>query len=99
MNHAVLTAAILILSLPASAQEPAQEPMTFKGYPCTQDCSGHKAGYEWAQKKAILAEEDCGGNSNSFIEGCKIWAREQSALIPSDDGFFDIPSEGVTIFE
>jgi len=37
---------------------------------CTDDCSGHIAGYEWAQDKDIDNEDDCGGYSQSFIEGC-----------------------------
>lgn len=45
---------------------------TFYGYECqTSDCSGHKAGYEWAKNKNITEYENCGGNSESFIEGCK----------------------------
>lgn len=45
---------------------------TFYGYECqTSDCEGHKAGYKWAKDKGITEYEDCGGKSNSFIEGCK----------------------------
>jgi hypothetical protein len=44
---------------------------TFYGYECKGDCSGHKAGYEWAENKNITEYDDCGGNSESFIEGCK----------------------------
>ena len=50
---------------------------TFKGKDCTVDCSGHKAGYNWAAKKGINNPDDCGGKSNSFIEGCKAYAEEQ----------------------
>jgi len=50
---------------------------TFKGSSCTGDCSGHKAGYDWAEKKGITDPSDCGGNSDSFVEGCKSYAREQ----------------------
>jgi len=50
----------------------------FHDYPCTVDCSGHEAGYEWAEKKGIEDPDDCGGNSNSFIEGCRAWAEEQA---------------------
>lgn len=38
------------------------------GYPCTQDCSGHEAGYEWAEENDITYPDDCGGSSQSFIE-------------------------------
>lgn len=46
---------------------------TFHGYPCTKDCSGHEAGYEWAQDKGLYSYDDCSGNSNSFIEGCEAY--------------------------
>jgi hypothetical protein len=54
-------------------QEPSQ---TFYNYECTDDCSGHEAGYNWAEKKGISDSNDCGGNSNSFIEGCKAYVDE-----------------------
>ncbi len=50
--------------------------LTFKGYACTDDCSGHEAGYNWAEEKGISDENDCGGNSNSFIEGCVSFVEE-----------------------
>ena len=37
---------------------------------CVGDCSGHQAGYEWAQENSISSERDCDGNSDSFNEGC-----------------------------
>ena len=63
MKYVIAVIIALLLSGPASAE-------SFKGYDCTQDCSGHKAGYEWAQRKNISDAADCRGNSNSFIEGC-----------------------------
>jgi hypothetical protein len=30
---------------------------TFGGYECTDNCSGHKAGYKWAEAKGITDEE------------------------------------------
>lgn len=53
------------------------EVQTFNGYECTDDCSGHEAGYNWAEEKGIIDPEDCGGNSSSFIEGCESYAEEQ----------------------
>jgi hypothetical protein len=32
-------------------EEPLAE-LRFKGSECTQDCSGHRAGYEWSQRRA-----------------------------------------------
>ena len=37
---------------------------------CTDDCSGHQAGYEWAQDNSVSSESDCDGKSDSFNEGC-----------------------------
>ena len=50
-------------------------PNTFAGYECTQDCSGHEAGYAWAEEHDISDGEDCDtagehSNSPSFAEGC-----------------------------
>lgn len=33
------------------AEEEQLDELTFKGSPCTVDCSGHRAGYEWYQRK------------------------------------------------
>ena len=50
-------------------------PNAFAGYECTEDCSGHEAGYAWAEEHDISNEEDCDtagehSNSPSFAEGC-----------------------------
>jgi hypothetical protein len=52
------------------------EPDTFNGYDCTDDCSGHEAGYNWAEENGIYDEYDCDGNSNSFNEGCTSYVEE-----------------------
>jgi hypothetical protein len=49
---------------------------TFYGYNCTEDCSGHNAGYNWAEENGIYDEYDCDGNSNSFNEGCMAYVEE-----------------------
>jgi hypothetical protein len=63
----------------------ADDPDTFHGDPCTSDCSGHQAGYDWAEKHDIDDEDSCGGNSESFIEGCKAYVREQQGMSADDD--------------
>jgi hypothetical protein len=40
---------------------------------CTQDCSGHEAGFQWAADHGITEPGDCGGRSQSFIEGCETY--------------------------
>ena len=49
---------------------------TTDDWECTGDCGGHNAGYEWAESKGIDDPSDCGGNSQSFIEGCMSYANE-----------------------
>lgn len=68
-------------------------PRTFWGYGCTQDCSGHDAGYQWAEERGITDESSCGGNSQSFIEGCQAFIEEQQAgpgLDAQDDADCDV---------
>ena len=50
----------------------------FAGDGCTVDCSGHEAGYAWAEDRDITDPDDCGGKSWSFEEGCRAYAIEQS---------------------
>lgn len=53
---------------------------------CTQDCSGHDAGFEWARDRGISYESECGGNSQSFIEGCQEYARQVQEREESEEG-------------
>lgn len=57
----------------------------FNGYRCTVDCSGHEAGYDWAEDHGITDAEDCDGNSESFIEGCRSYAEEQESNLGMRD--------------
>ncbi len=56
-------------------KDPVYE-ITSDNWECTQDCSGHEAGYEWASENGIADPYDCDGNSESFIEGCRAYANE-----------------------
>jgi hypothetical protein len=51
----------------------------------TQDCSGHEAGYEWAEEHGIDDPDDCSGNSESFIEGCRAYAEEQQEQVQQEE--------------
>ena len=50
----------------------------FSTYGCTEDCSGHEAGYAWAAENGIDDPDDCRGNSWSFEEGCRVYAEEST---------------------
>lgn len=58
--------------------------LTYAGDPCTIDCSGHEAGYEWAEEQGISDPDDCGGKSDSFIEGCIAYAEGREPEGSSD---------------
>lgn len=44
--------------------------LTFHGSPCTKDCSGHSAGYNWEKRKALNIRQNT--HSNSFNNGTEI---------------------------
>jgi hypothetical protein len=76
----------------STAEESSSDhgPSTFDGDNCTSDCSGHEAGYNWAQDNGIDDETDCdtaGDNSNSpsFAEGCRDYVRENASNDDSDN--------------
>ncbi len=54
------------------------------GDECTEDCSGHDAGREWAEQRGITSPDDCGGKSWSFEEGCRSYAEEQQSSSGDD---------------
>ena len=59
---------------------------TFGGFECTDDCSGHAAGYRWAEEHDIDDEDFCpAGNSLSFHEGCLVYVREPARGADEDD--------------
>jgi len=58
----------------------SEAPLMYKGYPCTVDCSGHQAGYEYAKQRNMSQNNPndvqkvlsgLGGPHNSFHEGMK----------------------------
>jgi hypothetical protein len=64
---------------------------TFGDYECTVDCSGHKAGYEWAEAKGIVDASECedillrSPNRNSFYEGCLVYVEDPTRGADEDD--------------
>ena len=64
---------------------------TFGGYECTVNCSGHKAGYKWAEAKGITDEEQCeeilitAPNRTSFYEGCMAYVEDPNRGADEDD--------------
>jgi len=59
---------------------------SFGGYECLEDCSGHAAGYDWAEQHGIAEPEMCPiGKSESFHEGCLDYTEEPSRGSGEDD--------------
>ena len=42
---------------------------------CTEDCSGHDAGFQWAQDNDVTDSSECSG-SGSFEDGCAAYVEE-----------------------
>jgi hypothetical protein len=71
---------------PESADD---NPRQFAGYDCTGVCSGHEAGYRWAEEHDITDGDDCDtagehSNSPSFAEGCQAYVDGESPEEPND---------------
>jgi hypothetical protein len=78
----------------SSESEPADSESTsnleFDGYTCTVDCSGHEAGYRWAEEHNIDDGDDCDragehSNSPSFAEGCHAYVDGDAAPEDQDE--------------
>lgn len=76
-------ASALLFSIACSAPALAGD-REFGGYDCTDDCSGHKAGYEYAERNGFTSEADCSGNQ-SFYEGCKTFLDNPYRRAGEDD--------------
>jgi len=71
---------------------------TFDGYDCTVDCSGHEAGYNWAEEHGITDGDDCDtagehSNSPSFAEGCHAYVDGDNVSPADDDSDDSISSD------
>ena len=53
---------------------------TFDGYECTDDCSGHQAGYEWAEEKGIYDENSCSTHLSPLTKAVSRLSKEAQAL-------------------
>ena len=83
MAKSFLTACVVLIIAGAPAIAFAR---TFGGYECTDDCSGHAAGYRWAEEHNIDDEDLCPpGNSLSFHEGCLVYVQDPTRGADEDD--------------
>jgi hypothetical protein len=64
---------------PPPARKTEAPALTFGGYPCPGGCAEDKAGYAWAARNRIHDPDDCTGTTAPFIEGCRVYAEQQTA--------------------
>lgn len=70
---------VLVFAAPAPAEA---QGLTFGGYECTTDCSGHEAGYQWAESHHITEAAQCeemlvrSPRRTSFYEGCLTYVKD-----------------------
>jgi len=60
---------------------------------CTEDCSGHDAGFAWAADNRIRRRSGCSGDSRSFEEGCETYVKEREALVEEKRISFEADAE------
>ena len=76
-----LTLGALLLSVACTSPRPSESSRDDSAHHCPEpenpydEGSGHYAGYEWAEKNNPAR---CGGSSESFIEGCEEYQRQES---------------------
>lgn len=66
----IFVSILLLSSCGTNNDEKGRENKSFWSFDCTDDCSWHEAGYNWAESKDISQESDCDNWSNSFTEWC-----------------------------
>jgi len=77
-----LSVMALLVSILSSAMASAA---TFDGNQCLSDCSGHQAGYDWAEQNDIDDENSCSTPSQSFNEGCQSYVEGSGGVALSDE--------------
>lgn len=75
-----LISAIAALTVATSAQA-----NSFGDYQCLDDCSGHQAGFDWAEQNQIDDEASCSTFSTSFNEGCVSFVQGTASAVDDDD--------------
>jgi hypothetical protein len=56
--------------------------LTFMGHTCTKDCSGHRAGYEYAMNKGLKAQTKTPSKSFDFGTGIAVKSNKVKKAAP-----------------
>lgn len=79
----VLLAAGAAWSVPRVAEGQDRQ---FGGYDCMDDCTGHAAGYRWAETRRVRSPGGCPVNAGtSFYEGCLSYTEDPLRGADEDD--------------
>lgn len=81
----LLNPKLAILPLALALGTTTASAASFDGYPCLTDCSGHQAGYDWAEQNDIDDESSCSTPSSSFNQGCESYVEENTATATAED--------------
>jgi hypothetical protein len=82
----VLAIIVGVLGASGAATPSVAQDRMFGGYDCTDDCSGHAAGYEWAKAHRITDASDCPTSGpKSFYEGCLVYTEDPDRGADWDD--------------
>jgi hypothetical protein len=82
MKATAMYRSLLIVFVVASPAPAVAQGHTFGGYKCTIDCRGHRAGYEWAERRHISEASQCeeilvrSPKRTSFYEGCRAYVKD-----------------------
>jgi hypothetical protein len=86
MRAYVMVVALAAFAMFALVYMARTQDRTYAGFNCTVDCSGHEAGYRWAEQNSIDDEDYCpDGDTESFHEGCIAYVRGEPQAA-NDDG-------------
>jgi len=87
MRANIMIVALAVLAVFALVYMARTQDRTHAGFNCcTVDCSGHEAGYRWAEQNSIDDEDYCpDGDSESFQQGCIAYVRGEPR-VANDNG-------------
>ncbi len=77
----VVSLGAVLGSAPHGRAVPAEryEPRSFLGYACEDDCERHKAGFAWAESRAVAVPAACTPLPAPEAEGCRAFVEEPLA--------------------
>lgn len=63
----------------------SQNQRYFGGFPCTDRCRDHSAGFEYARQLRLKDPNQCAGPTLSYVQGCRVYSRDRMRDSKMDD--------------